>query len=589
MRFGDKVLVYREKSKLWEGPAKFIWKENETVCVQFPHGRKIFRSNVVKPHHKDEYGEDNEIHFVSVEEEDPIYFCFSNDKIEKYQLSRKEELEGLLRRGVFEIVDVESVPEGERIYGTKFVDEMRKDIHGNEYEKSRLVAQNFRDIAATQLLTKSPTISRMAQRTGLCIMTLKRKRNGKAFTRDIKQAYTQSEFQLERVIYLWPVQEMNFPEGKILRAVKPLYGIPESGLHWFLTYQKHHIEYLGMTQSTVDRCMFFKKSDSDPIPSLILLQVDDSVGCGDDEFLRIEEDKSTKFLTKPREFIDNGTEVRFNGSVISHTSDGYSIDQKKRCEELMDPSTEKEATSTRAKIQYISTVCRPDLASFSQLLASDKMIPDTEAFKQLLNLVEYARCTAQRRLNFVDLDQSSLRLMLFTDSAFGNRADLSSQLGYVIVLSDKYCNANILHYGSQKCRRITRSPMAAELLGLSTGFDESFCVKHLIEEMLGITIPLDVYIDSRTTFNCVAKNSGTTEKRLQIDAASIRQAISRGEINTISWISGKENPAGGLTRATLLHDDHPLVKRMMTNKIDVQGEGWMETSVLPKEEKARVS
>ena len=32
--------------------------------------------------------------------------------------------------------------------------------------------------------------------------------------------------------------------------------------------------------------------------------------------------------------------------------------------------------------------------------------------------------------------------------------------------------------------------MAAELLGLSTGFDEAFCAKNILEEMLGHEIPL---------------------------------------------------------------------------------------------------
>ena len=165
--------------------------------------------------------------------------------------------------------------------------------------------------------------------------------------------------------------------------------------------------------------------------------------------------------------------------------------------------------------------------------------------------------------------------MLFTDAAFGNRSDNTSQLGYVILLSDDTGSANIIHYGSQKCRRVTRSAMAAELLGLSTGFDEAFCVKHMIEEIMGIRIPLHVYIDSRTTFNCISKNSSTTENRLQIDAASLREAINNGEITTISWINGKDNPADGLTREGLLANDHPLILLMKNNSINVSGEGWM--------------
>ena len=46
---GSLVLVYRNGSKSWEGPFKFIDKQGETVCVQLPHGPRIFRSKAVKP------------------------------------------------------------------------------------------------------------------------------------------------------------------------------------------------------------------------------------------------------------------------------------------------------------------------------------------------------------------------------------------------------------------------------------------------------------------------------------------------------------------------------------------------------------
>ena len=39
LNFGASVPVYREKSREWEGPFKFISKEGETIVVQMPHGR----------------------------------------------------------------------------------------------------------------------------------------------------------------------------------------------------------------------------------------------------------------------------------------------------------------------------------------------------------------------------------------------------------------------------------------------------------------------------------------------------------------------------------------------------------------------
>lgn len=41
---GSKVMVYRTKSKSWEGPQTFLSKEGETVVIQTKMVRKIFRS-----------------------------------------------------------------------------------------------------------------------------------------------------------------------------------------------------------------------------------------------------------------------------------------------------------------------------------------------------------------------------------------------------------------------------------------------------------------------------------------------------------------------------------------------------------------
>lgn len=43
----------------------------------------------------------------------------------------------------------------------------------------------------------------------------------------------------------------------MLRIVKPLYGIPGAGTHWFGTYHRHHREKLHVRQSTFDPCLLY--------------------------------------------------------------------------------------------------------------------------------------------------------------------------------------------------------------------------------------------------------------------------------------------------------------------------------------------
>ena len=52
---------------------------------------------------------------------------------------------------------------------------------------------------------------------------------------------------------------------------------------------------------------------------------------------------------------------------------------------------------------------------------------------------------ADRGLKFVELDVNTLQLLVFTDASFANNKDLSSQIGYVIVLANATKKANIIY------------------------------------------------------------------------------------------------------------------------------------------------
>lgn len=553
---GAQVLIYRKKSKLWEGPFIFIDKVGETVCVQMPYGRQIFRSTVVKPaplkvnHVVDEaYLATNEI---------------------DYSESRKKEWKGLQSRKVFDLVRRSVVPEGTRIHKLGWVDEVRTKVDGSKYLKSRCVARNFRDSGATYIPTRSPTVTRWAQRLSLCLAAIVPERN--TYVRDISQAYVQSHWKLHRNIYLEPLSEMDIDSKYLLKASKPLYGIPESGLFWFETYHNHHLSNLGMQAAKADPCFFFKKTKGF-IPNFVVLQVDDSLGNGESSFLDSEE-KEMKFDCKPRTILSRGVSVKFNGTIVSRNQDdSYSMKQSPKLKTEI-PTTKDKMVSVRAKFQYIGNCTRPDISGVVQMMAKEVRTPTNDTFKCMKHIAEYCNQSSGEGLTFVKLDRNSLRLLLFTDAAFANNSDLCSQMGYILLLADASNKCNIVHYGSLRCRRVTRSVMAAELLSLVYGFDSAYIVKHTLDSCLKEKIPLHVYTDSRTVFNTIAKTSSTLEKRLQIDAHSLRQSHKNGEITTLAWIPGNINPADGLTRAKLLPETHPLRKVLETNTITCDPLGW---------------
>lgn len=101
--------------------------------------------------------------------------------------------------------------------------------------------------------------------------------------RYITQAYLQITKPLEHPVYIQPPAEMNFPDDVVLRVLRPLCGIPESGLHWYLTYLEYHLECSGMQRSTVDPSVLYRRGKG--LLELIVLQVDYFLMLATDEFL----------------------------------------------------------------------------------------------------------------------------------------------------------------------------------------------------------------------------------------------------------------------------------------------------------------
>ena len=87
--------------------------------------------------------------------------------------SRRKEIDGLLTKGAFELTHESEVPVGTRIFGSRFVDEVKNSGTAKAFEKSRLVVQAYNDQGKDLILTQSPTVQRVSQRIILALaMTL---------------------------------------------------------------------------------------------------------------------------------------------------------------------------------------------------------------------------------------------------------------------------------------------------------------------------------------------------------------------------------------------------------------------------------
>lgn len=91
-------------------------------------------------------------------------------------------------------------------------------------------------------------------------------------------------------------------------------------------------------------------------------------------------------------------------------------------------------------------------------------------------------------------------------------------------MTDDMGTANLLHFASNRCKRVTHLVMDAEIHGLVLAFYYAYKIKHIIGELLNQYIALQSYIDSLTVFDVIANDVNSSERRLQIYIHVLRQA-----------------------------------------------------------------
>ena len=120
-------------------------------------------------------------------------------------------------------------------------------------------------------------------------------------------------------------------------------------------------------------------------------------------------------------------------------------------------------------------------------------------------------------LKFVKLEAKTLQLLVFIDASFANNKDLSSQIGYVIILANATKKANVIYQSLIKCKRVTRSVLASKLYRMAYSFNIAVAIKSIVDKVLQINLLLVLCTDSKLLYNCLVRLRTTQEKQLIIN------------------------------------------------------------------------
>lgn len=484
--------------------------------------------------------------------------------IQEFITAKKEEIEGLRKREVWTVVKKKDVPIGSNVIGGRFVLSFKAFDTPEQHPKARFVAQGHNDRDKSNIVHDTATIRPTSIRLIISVSVI---RQFRIFSHDVTQAYVQSKDKLTRMIYIRVKPEdralFGISDDELLLLTKPLYGICDAGDYWGITIEGHVVNDLGMQPLRSDPALYAKFINQE-LCGITGIQVDDSLNAGDQRFEKITEATLTRFDSKPRLYDT----FDFFGSQVATLDDkSISLGQPYFARNLTQSSTDiafEEFRRCRALFSWLGNT-RPDIAFAANKAAqvSEKTFcrDKVRALNRAINSVQKSKTQI---LRYAPLDHHSLELRVYADASFACNDDLSSQLGFIILLCDNMNRAHVLDYASKKSKRVVRSIMAGEVYAFMDAFDTAFSIAHDLTTLLGCNVPILMFTDSKQLFDALTKGKRTTEKRLMIDIATAREAYKRFEIFAVGLLRGDTNPADALTK----ENDNGALDAILSSGID---------------------
>jgi Reverse transcriptase (RNA-dependent DNA polymerase) len=318
----------------------------------------------------------------------------------------------------------------------------------------------------------------------------------KIWTQDVTQAYLQSAGTLAREVFIEkPAIELELSPNQALQLLKPLYGLADSGDFWYRELAQHHRD-MDMQTLTTDNSLWMKFTEN-ILEGISGVYVDDVVQAGTAEFDLLTNQLSANYDAKAKEYGDG----RIAGIEFQRDNDGIRVNQSQymlSLRPLPKDASFEDFRSARMKLMWL-VHSRPDVAycaaSAAQITA-EQWPSATGAIRRFNATIKRLRNSPEESMRFPMLDQETLWICVYCDASFANNEDMSSQMGYIVFLTDGKHRCAPMAYKSVKCKRVTRSVLAAEAIAFAEGFDQGYTLKNDFQELLGRNVPLTILTDS---------------------------------------------------------------------------------------------
>jgi Reverse transcriptase (RNA-dependent DNA polymerase) len=140
--------------------------------------------------------------------------------------AKKKEIDGLVEKGTWKACVKSELPPEANIMGGRFVLSIKDVGTPRKVNKAGYVVQGFGDRDKPYLVHQPMTARQQSTKLLEAMAAIFRFR---IFTHDVQQAYLHSDDKLMRDVYISLSKEFELGSDAVLKLLKPLYGLCDSG------------------------------------------------------------------------------------------------------------------------------------------------------------------------------------------------------------------------------------------------------------------------------------------------------------------------------------------------------------------------
>lgn len=373
--------------------------------------------------------------------------------------------------------------------------------------------------------------------------------------------------------------------------LKSAYGLADAPLLWFREASRR-LKRLGWKPMELDKCTFafYSKDETNTLLGMLILHVDDMLIAGkpDGEFQEMLAELKKNFEFGKWEVLQGNDRVTYCGGQMH--CDGEKIEMsyepylKKICpitiqkgRDMKKPLTDVEKKKCRGllgALQWPGGQGMPSVCASTSLIAGELAQGTGETIQALNKTLRFAKEAAKHPMVFPKIVENfnDLAVVCFCDAAFGVRQDLSSQGGYVIVLTHRdilkgvKCEFCTVSWRSFKLPRVCRSSLSAESQSMASALEEMLLVKLILKMLFNPNMSVDsaqknlvmdaaVVTDCKALYDLISRDGiqASLDKRVAIEGLVIKDLLRQLHAQ-LRWVSSERQIADGMTKlATRQH------------------------------------